>query len=606
MRDLDARDVISGDFLLVHGDLISNMPIDRALKAHKARRLADKNAIMTIVLREAGIGHHRTKAHGVEPVFIIDPTKNRCLHYEEMHPLQANRYVNIDPDLLNDHREMEVRTDLIDCGIDICTPDVLALWAESFDYEVPRKHYLHGVLKDYELNGKTIHTELVSHHYAARVSSLAAYEGVSRDVLGRWTYPLVPDSNLLPGQSYKLTKGGCCKENGVILSSNCNTRQGTVIGQFTSVGDGSSIAHSIIGRNCQIGKNVTIRNSFIWDGVFIGDGTTIDRAIIASEAVVPRDCKLGAGTLLSFGVRLSPGITLAENTQITKYTSSQTAAGSSSSDASVVGPQGVGRLFDASDEDDETSAFHSSLFYNLGSLNISAESISTITSETSVDSVSNTRTRLSSFTSITSSDDGSHDPSAPSASTSTSFHHDAVQGLLDCLKENGDFDSAKLEFMGLRLSNDANDSQIRRAIAVAFSKHIASLVDGDAALEASKAASQAFNLHGAEKFVAEVAIGSDGPDGPGAIELLTWMQKDLKSRGDKAGLVLAAMCQRLYTGEIIGEEGFLAWWDGCEKQRAEGIEDDAMNRVREKTLVFIEWLRNAEEESSEEDGDDSD
>jgi translation initiation factor eIF-2B subunit epsilon len=118
LRDLDNRALITGDFLLVHGDLVSNLPIDGALAAHRARRIADKNAVMTMILRSGGLGSHRTKSKGITPVFVIDPTKNRCLHYEEMHPMQPDKYVNIDPELLSEHSEMEIRTDLIDCGID--------------------------------------------------------------------------------------------------------------------------------------------------------------------------------------------------------------------------------------------------------------------------------------------------------------------------------------------------------------------------------------------------------------------------------------------------------------------------------------------------------
>ncbi len=39
-------------------------------------------------------------------------------------------------------------------------------------------------------------------------SNLQMYESISRDILGRWTYPFVPDSNLAHGNSYTLAKGG--------------------------------------------------------------------------------------------------------------------------------------------------------------------------------------------------------------------------------------------------------------------------------------------------------------------------------------------------------------------------------------------------------------
>lgn len=60
MRDLDAKRLITTDFLLVHGDFVSNIPLEAILDVHRKRRTADKNAIMTMILREGG-GPHRSK-----------------------------------------------------------------------------------------------------------------------------------------------------------------------------------------------------------------------------------------------------------------------------------------------------------------------------------------------------------------------------------------------------------------------------------------------------------------------------------------------------------------------------------------------------------------
>lgn len=595
LRDLDARDLITGDFLLVHGDLVSNLPIDAALAAHRARRTADKNSIMTMILRAGGLGSHRTKSKGITPVFVIDPTKNRCLHYEEMHSLQANKYVNIDPELLTTHTEMEIRTDLIDCGIDICTPDVLALWAESFDYEVPRRHFLHGVLKDYELNGKTIHTEIVDEHYAARVFNLQSYEAVSKDVLGRWTYPLVPDSNLVAGQTYKFERGGLYKENGVILARTCKAGKRTVLGKDTSIGDGSMVSNSIIGRRCHIGKNVTIQNAYIWDDVVVGDGSTIDRAIVANEAVIGKRCKIQPGSLLSYGVRIADNKEVREGSRITQAKRGEPPV-AKSTDTSIVGDGGEGYQFsEEEDSDDEGVAFHSTLVYSTSHLNISNESISTLNSNFSVASPTQNRSRLSSFAGSI-SDDG--DPN----SSNESFHHDAVNGLIDALKEGDDFDSAKLEFMGLRLSNNASDHQVRRAIAVAFAKRIAQLVEGEK-LEATKAAAKAFGAPGADKFLKEVAIGTKNLEDD-QVDFITCLQKDLVHRGSGA-IILAAISKELYQMDILEEEAFFRWWE--ESEALGEAEDKEMKRVREKTAVLIQWFRDNEgddsSEGSEEDED---
>lgn len=60
MRELDAKQIITADFLLVSGDVVSNLPLEPILQEHRQRRQADKNAIMTMILREAA-PNHRTK-----------------------------------------------------------------------------------------------------------------------------------------------------------------------------------------------------------------------------------------------------------------------------------------------------------------------------------------------------------------------------------------------------------------------------------------------------------------------------------------------------------------------------------------------------------------
>lgn len=354
MRDLDTRSLLVGDFLLVYGDVVSNLPLESALAAHRARRAKDKNAIMTMVLREAG-RTHRTKAQGTSPIFVIDPTKERCLHFEQMPNKEQSHFLSIDPELLSDNQELDVRQDLIDCGIDICTPDVLALWSDNFDFQAPRKGFLHSVLKDYELNGKTIHTHIVSDHYAARVRNLHAYDSVSRDIVSRWAYPLCPDSNLVQGQSYRLQKGNIYKEEGVILARDCVVNSKTVIGRGTSVGDGSIISNSIIGRNVYIGKGVKIDGAYIWDHASIGDGATISKAIIANEASIGKRCSIEAGALISYGVSVSEGQTIRGESRITraKRKSEGEQLFKGDADAAVVGKGGDGFEFQDSDEEDE-------------------------------------------------------------------------------------------------------------------------------------------------------------------------------------------------------------------------------------------------------------
>ena len=54
MRELDAKQIITSDFILITGDVVSNLRIDEIVREHKERKKnLDKEAIMTVVTRQA-------------------------------------------------------------------------------------------------------------------------------------------------------------------------------------------------------------------------------------------------------------------------------------------------------------------------------------------------------------------------------------------------------------------------------------------------------------------------------------------------------------------------------------------------------------------------
>jgi NDP-sugar pyrophosphorylase family protein len=61
MRDIYTRGLVTSDFVLVMGDLVSNVKIDQVVRAHKERRKKNKDAIMTMVVKESGV-RHRTRS----------------------------------------------------------------------------------------------------------------------------------------------------------------------------------------------------------------------------------------------------------------------------------------------------------------------------------------------------------------------------------------------------------------------------------------------------------------------------------------------------------------------------------------------------------------
>ena len=564
MRDLDNRDLITGDFLLVSGDVVSNMSIGPALAKHRARREKNKDAIMTMVLREAGYGH-RTKSKGSRPVFVIDPSSERCLYYEEMGSRRGrNRHVTLDPELLTSNAEIEVRDDLIDCHIDICTLDVLAQWSDNFDFQSLRKSFLHGVLKDYETYGKTIHTYIVTDQYAARVKSLRAYNAVSKDVMGRWTYPFCPDSNLVPDQSYCFRKNKVYQEDAVVTGS--TPMKKTVVGSQTSIGEDGSITGSTIGRRCKIGNNVVIEGAYIWDDVTVGDGSIIREAIVANDTTIGKNCTIESGALISFGVHLPDHIGVSMDRKITRHQEN---------------------FFDNRvdpDDSDTSSVASSRLIYRHPSASSSVSSISTLAS--SDDDLEPVRdsSRRSSFRSDPSDD----------AAESRDFHVEATASILDGLQKGDPADTIILELNGYRMSTNASQHEVRKAVVAAFVKRVSSLSAGDTAsgLPAREAVGQVFGKY--KGLVERTMFDDDADEKVDQVDFLLLLQKELLGRPNGSQLLLFVTTE-MYESEIVEEDGVLQWWDNERSAQGE------MGKLRGLTEKFITYLKEAEEDDESDD-----
>ncbi|PGH26578.1 hypothetical protein AJ80_01707 [Polytolypa hystricis UAMH7299] len=595
MRDLHAKDLMTGDFIVVNGDVVSNLPIEDALSKHRTRRVADKNAIMTMILREVGMSH-RTRPSSASPVFFIDPTQDRCLHYEEMqgrrransnssHRGRVTSHLTIEPELLAEHAEIDIRHDLLDCRIDICTPEVLGLWADSFDYQTPREQFLYGVLKDYELNGKTIHTYIVKDSYATRVGSLRAYDSVSKDILARFTYPFCPETNLLPSHTYTMKRCNVYLEQGVMQARSAVIGARSAIGQDTTIGERTVIKNSVIGRRCRIGNDVVLEDAYLWDDVAVGDGTQIRRAIAADKAVVGERCRIEPGSLLSFGVKIANGVTVQESSRITKAVR-EGREEEDKTDTEVVGAGGEGYEFvPGEDEEDESDveSVGSGLLYNMAELSLSNESISTLSSEISDDGSYDERSRSGSFvTSISDDEDSGH------------FHHDAVTSIYDGLKDDLSADVVQLELVGLRMSANASEHQVRRAVVTAFLKRVQQMMEIER-LGANDAVNQLLTKY--KEILDRIVFDRDSSDKPDQVDLLLLIQQDLVER-NKGETVLLFMAKELYDLELVEEEAFEQWWAD-----ERSVASEQLKTVRVQTKPFIDWLESAESDSEDEDED---
>ncbi|KAL7267853.1 translation initiation factor eIF-2B epsilon subunit, GEF [Rhizina undulata] len=587
MRELDDKHLIETDFLLVNGDFVSNLPLEEVLAEHRKRRTADKNAIMTMILREAGSAH-RTKARGETGVFVIDNESKRCVHYSELRSSEETKIL-LPPELTKEHSELQIRNDLIDCSVDICSPDVPALFAENFDYQTIRRDFLRGILEGHDLYGKTIHAHIITGHYAARVRSLQTYDAVSRDVMSRWTFPLCPDSNL-GGQSYRLERRDVYREDGVALARTAIVKPMTVLGARTNIDEHSIVGESVIGKDCSIGKNTLIERSYIWDAVVIGDGCKIESAVIASNAVLGNNCIIEPGAIISYGVTLKDGTVVSGTSRLTQYKRKRDSDDDDElhSEASYIMNEGAGFEYEDSeseDEDETALATQDGLIFKMTHLNVSESSVSTISGdEESDDEFHHRKTRK---------------PRADSTATATSdenddadaWHKEASISLLTALENDHPPEVASLELNSLRMSANASWHQVRRASVSAIVARIDALVN-----KHSKTVPQAADgiLEKWQPLIKRMIF-----ERPDQVDFLLLTQKELVDKKIGESLLLKVV-MKLYDLEVVKEEGVNAWW----VDKRSSTEVGGMSKIRKSTEAFVKWLAEAEEEgssSSEED-----
>lgn len=257
LRELYKRNWIRSPkmpFLLVSGDVITNMNLQDAMEAHRARHAKDSAAIMTVVLKPVAQDANSLSSS------IVPAASDLCVGLVAVPPppsaattssksnngntddnptttmtaipqdyriflysndagkaniqLPCSFLVQSQAKPTNDPRSaggMTVRYDLLETGVAICSLDVLGKFEDEFDYlDVANDFIAFSVAEEEEGLQSRIYAHILPEHksggggysitsvrsYAARAVDFRTYHAISQDLLQRWAYPLVPDHNL--------------------------------------------------------------------------------------------------------------------------------------------------------------------------------------------------------------------------------------------------------------------------------------------------------------------------------------------------------------------------------------------------------------------------
>uniref|UniRef100_A0A4X1UTQ2 Translation initiation factor eIF2B subunit epsilon n=2 Tax=Sus scrofa TaxID=9823 RepID=A0A4X1UTQ2_PIG len=551
LRDVDAKALVRSDFLLVYGDVISNINVTRALEEHRKKCICDDDDLQG----------------------VIPQPPNSVL--ESLFQGSGDG--------------VEIRYDLLDCHISICSPQVAQLFTDNFDYQT-RDDFVRGLLVNEEILGNQIHMHVTTKEYGARVSNLHMYAAVCADVIRRWVYPLTPEANFTDSttQSCTHSRHNIYRGPEVSLGHGSVLEENVLLGSGTVIGSNCSITNSVIGPGCHIGDDVVLDQAFLWQGVRVAAGAQIHQSLLCDNAEVKEKVILKPHCVLTSQVVVGPDITLPEASVISLHPPDaeyDEDDGQFSDDSGAdqekekvklkgynpaeVGAAGQGYLWKAADMNTEEEE---ELQQTLWGLKINVEEESETESERSMDSE-----ELDSRT------------GSPQMDDVKVFQNEVLGTLQRGKEENISCDNLVLEINSLKYAYNISLKEVMQVLSHVVLEF--PLQQMDSPLDANRYCALLIPLLKAWSpvFRNYIKRAADHLEALAAIE-------DFFLEHEVLSTSMAKVLMAFYQLEILAEETILSWFS----QR--DITDKGRQLRKNLQLQrFIQWLKEAEEESSEDD-----
>ncbi|KAL3782144.1 hypothetical protein ACHAWO_007504 [Cyclotella atomus] len=361
LRELDRRNVIKSDpFILMQSDVITNVDLRTVLELHEARKKKDNSAIMTVLLSDVGGWGYNDDTdenpnspydidnNGVfcpplrgstDDLFLaLDTTRGmdeaRILLWEN-HPSKSKAAIPTSF-FVENSSNITLTRNLLDIGLDICSPDVLARFSDEFDYRELRSQFVANCVSEEEigLQSRIFGYTLRRGEYAGRpLGDMRRYHTVCMDVLRRWCYPLVPDNYHNRGKEKGKVEGAVANyvcERHYVYHDDCKTDNlrshvgrstqllgPLLVGPNNYIGEHCCLQRSTLGPNCKVMDHCSIVDCHLWGDVVIEEGAKLNGVIVCEGGIVKKGAVVERGCVIGKGCIVGESVTLMEFTRIT-------------------------------------------------------------------------------------------------------------------------------------------------------------------------------------------------------------------------------------------------------------------------------------------------
>jgi mannose-1-phosphate guanylyltransferase / phosphomannomutase len=260
-----------GTFLVISGDVLTDIDLGRAIAWHRDRR-----ALATMVLTR-----------------VENPLQFGVVIVEDDGRIQR---------FLEKPSWGEVFSDTINTGIYILEEEALQAIPPRQEYDFSKDLFPQLLAEGKPLYG------YIAEGYWKDVGTIAEYRLAHRDLVdGRVDLPV-------PGE--RVGEGRVFIEPGARIDYTARLEGGVIVGRDVVIGPRAVVRDSVLGHGCVAEEGAVIADSVLWDRVRVGRSAEIRESIVANDCVIGDRAFLDVGALVSDHCRIGRGATLKANVKI--------------------------------------------------------------------------------------------------------------------------------------------------------------------------------------------------------------------------------------------------------------------------------------------------
>ena len=304
LRKIYTEKLISTDFALIKGLVITNADIDELYKIHQENKAKDKNCLVTSIMKKYK-NTNEIKTDYDENILIYDDNTKKIYQFEST--IEENKdikiYETINNKKTNVNNNYIVRNDLLETGIEICGVEFLNILNENFEIQNTRDLIKH-VLVNNEIYLDTFYMhDLGKDAYCGMIRNAESYLKINFEILNRWAYPIVID-NIDISNKLKIN----LKQIKYSIYSDKDTNSENyhkakliseivILNNENTIGKDSRLQKCILCQDVKVGQKCDLYNCIIFKGTEIEDGVVIKNSIIGNNCVIKKNVKIISSVL---------------------------------------------------------------------------------------------------------------------------------------------------------------------------------------------------------------------------------------------------------------------------------------------------------------------